>query len=554
MHESSEQLGSPERWRRIRRVTGVAAVALAGAALVTACGSSSSSGGGESGEAGSHTLNIGVAGDPETLDPEWGQAQRANETLKNIYAQWTKFETVDSGEGYLRADLSKDPVGDALESYEVSKDGKNVKMTVRQGIKMPDGTPINADTFVYKTDRMLGMKAGSVFDLNVLGITKKTEIKKTGEYTLEFNLPKPSPIVGQMLRDQDAGLVNPASVKENSTKDDPWGTKWLARTGAPTGAYMIDSYQPGTQLILKANPNYWGDKPYFDRVVVRVIPSNENRSQLLRNGTIDIAEDLSGDAINRFKDTDGVKVVSVPSIGQTQLGFVTNKKPFDNVKLRQAIAAAIPYQQLVDEVLGGDAQVAQGIWPQNSAWFDKATATPNTTDPAKAKQLLSEAGASDLSFTVQMSDGDADAEALAVPIQTALKQVGVEMKISKLPAAQFQENLVAGKADAWIRSGMGSYVDDPYYAGFLYFADGAAVNWYKYDNPEVTKLVDGLGSTVDRDARTKLAAELQAKLNADVPAIALAEPSYRLPVRSDISGVLWEPDSLLTYKYLKRAG
>lgn len=532
--------------------------ALLVALVFAACGSNNSSGGTStsggngSGGAGGRTLTIGVAGDPETLDPEWGQAQRANEVLKNIYAQWTKYETIDSGEGFLRADLGKDPVGEAIESYEVSEDGLTVSIKLRPDIKLPDGSPINADTFMYKTERMLEMKAASAFDLNVLGITKPSEITKVSDTEIEFKLPRPSPIVGQMLRDQDAGIIDPKAVKENSTDEDPWGTKWLARNGAPTGAYQIADYQPGTQLVLETNPSYWGDKPYFDRVVLRVIPSSDNRSQLLRDGTIDVAADLSSDAVNRLKDVDGVKVVSVPSISQVQLGFVTNKKPFDNVKLRQAIAAAIPYEELVTNVLGGEAAVAKGLWPQNSAWFS-GTTPANTTDVDKAKQLLSEAGVGDgFSFTVEISDTDADAEALAVPIQTALKAAGIEMKISKVPNAKFVENLTAGSSEAWIRSGMGSYVDDPYYMGYLYWGSEAAVNWYKYSDPATDKLVDDLGAELDRDKRKALAGELEAKLNADVPAVVLAEPNYRLPVRQDINGVLWEPDGLLTYKYLTR--
>src|SRR5207247_5935507 len=86
---------------------------------------------------GSTTLTIGVASDPQTLDPEWGQAARANETIKNIYAQWVRYKRVDSKRGYLLADL-KNVEGEALESFTVSRDGRTIRAKVRKAM-LPSG-------------------------------------------------------------------------------------------------------------------------------------------------------------------------------------------------------------------------------------------------------------------------------------------------------------------------------------------------------------------------------------------------------------------------------
>ena len=211
------------------------------------------------------------------------------------------------------------------------------------------------------------MNAGSVFDFNILGLTKLSQVKKTGPYTVTVKLPHASPILGPMLRDQDAGLVESALVKKNATKSDPWGHSWLARTGgAASGAYVIAQNTPGTRLTLKANPNYWGPKPYFTTVILQVIPNSQTRSLLLKNGSIDIAEDLSLDDASRLQGSSGVRLLSMPSIAQDVLGFVMDKKPFDDVRVRQAVAYAIPYDQIVTQVLRGQAKVAKGVWPRNS--------------------------------------------------------------------------------------------------------------------------------------------------------------------------------------------
>src|SRR5205814_56226 len=111
---------------------------------------------------GSTTLTIGVASDPQTLDPEWGQAARANETIKNIYAQWVRYKRVDSKRGYLLADL-KNVEGEALESFTVSRDGRTIRAKVRKAT-LPSGKPLTADDFVYKVQRSIGVNGGSVFD------------------------------------------------------------------------------------------------------------------------------------------------------------------------------------------------------------------------------------------------------------------------------------------------------------------------------------------------------------------------------------------------------
>jgi peptide/nickel transport system substrate-binding protein len=500
---------------------------------------------------GGTTLTIGVSSDPQTLDPERGQALRANETIKNIYAQWVRYQPVDTGRGYLKADLSKPVVGEALESIRVTNGGRTVRATVRRAT-LPSGKPLTADDFLYKVKRALGENFGSVFDFNILGIKKPSQVTKTGSRSFVMHLPHASPILGPMLRDQDAGIVDTSVVKAHTAAGDPWASKWVALHGAPTGAYVIASWTPGTRLVLKANPRYWGPKPYFKQVVLQVVPSSDDRVLLLKNGSIDIAEELSADAATRLKGASGVKLLSVPSVNQDLLGFVTDKPPFDDVKVRQAIAYALPYDQLAKTVLRGEALVAKGVWPQNSVWFQKAP-WPYKYDKAKAKAVLAESGQKNgFSFTVEVSQGDADAQALAIPVQTALRDIGITMNIKALAASEFQAHLGQRSMQAWIQSNLGSYVDDPYYQCFLWYATTAVINWFKYSNPAVDKANAQFANAPSASVKKRLALEVQTQLNKDVPAISLGEPNFLLPMRDDIAGFLYEPDGLVTYRTLRR--
>lgn len=534
--------------RDFLRLTGGATASVASASLLLellqACSNSPAT-------PSTNTLTIGIAGDPDTLDPEFGQANRNNELIKNRYAQWARYSPVDAGGGNLKADLGN-VIGDALESFSVDADGVTVHMKVRQA-KFASGNDMTSDDFVYKVQRALGVpNAGTAFVFNIIGVSKADQVTKGGTYDLTVKLAHASPILGPMLRDQDAGIIDTAVLKQHVTSDDPWGQKWLAKNSAGGGAYTVSSWTPGTKMVLKANPNYWGPKPYFDTVLLQEIPSSDDRVLLLKNGTIDIAADLSSDAATRLKGQSGINVISAPTIAQDMFGFVCNRPPFNNVQVRQAIAYAIPYDQLVNTILRGEAKVAKGVFPQNSIWFTNE-AYPYTNDPAKAKAMLAAAGHSNLTFTVEIRDSDADAQALAVPVQSALQQIGVTMNISKLASAQFQQHLGQGAAQAWIQSGLGAFVDDPFYQCFLWYATKAVINWFKYSSPVVDSINDQLQSELDVTKRKSLGSQLQKQLNQDVPYISLGEPNFLLPVRSNITGFLYEPDSLLTYRYFKRS-
>jgi peptide/nickel transport system substrate-binding protein len=536
--------------RDFLKLGGATAAAAFGAPLLAACSGSSSSG--TSSSAASGRLVIGVAGDPTTLDPGTASQALANEIIKNTYAQWTKYAVTDTGKGYLQAD-STHTAGDALASYTVDSDGVTVHCTVRSA-KFPSGNPVTADDFIYTAKRALATKQGPVFDFNTIGITDPGQLTKVSDTEFTMKLAAPSAILGPMLRDQDAGLLDAKAIAAHATTDDPWALKWMAANSLGGGAYLLDSFKQGSQVVLKADPAYWGAKPHFTSIVLQEVASPDDRALLLKNGTIDIAEGLSLDGASQLAGAAGVKLYDIPSRNQDLFGLVQTHAPFDDVRVRQAVAYAIDYASLAKNVLKGYASAPKAVWPQNSVYFDAAQTWPYSYDPAKAKSLLAAAGhASGLSFTCEVNTDDADANALAVSVQTALAQVGVTMNIAKVAAATFQQHLTQKSMQAWIYSGLGDYVDDPYYHLFLWFTSTANLNWFGFVNTGLDALAAQLHTELDLTKRKALAGQAQQILNDQLPAIVLSEPHFVLPTRSDIGGLLIEPDLLLRYNTLTRS-
>src|SRR5690606_19414288 len=136
---------------------------------------------------------------------------------------------------------------------------------------------------------------------------------------------------------------------------DPWATEWKAKNEAASGEYYVERHRPGVETVLRAHPDYWGGKPYFERVVLKVVPSSANRALLLQRGSVHIARDLSIDEIESLRDAPGVKVVSAPTRDQYHLGLNNKKGPFKDPKVRQALSYAVPYEEIVKNVFKDEA-------------------------------------------------------------------------------------------------------------------------------------------------------------------------------------------------------
>ncbi|MFT4122774.1 MAG: ABC transporter substrate-binding protein [Microbacteriaceae bacterium] len=527
------------------------AIALATAAGLTLASCSSGTGTATSSDD-DRTLVIGVSGDPATLDPGNASESIANEIIKNTYFQWTKYG-VTEGDDYGISDTSE-ILGEAA-SYELSDDGLTASFTITDGATFPSGNPITSDDFIYTVQRALATNTGPVFIFNTAGITDVSQVQKVDDTHFTITLPAPSPMFGMLLRDQDASVLDSVEIASHATDDDPWATDWMAQNSLGGGAYTLESYDAGNQVVLEKNPDYPdADDVYFDTVVLQIIPSETDRAQLLANGTLDIAEGLSADAISNLEGTDGVKILDVPSRAQNYVGLVESFEPFSDVRVREALSHAVPYEELAEDVGEGYTQEPQGLWPQNSASFDDSLDTSVTTEDLDlAQQLLDEAGYGDgFEFTLDVSTSDTVGQALAVALQSNLAQIGVTMDINQLAPAAFSERTSAKEGQAFMVTGSSSYVDDPYYSAFLFYTSSAVLNRYDYSSDEVDSIADKLATELDTTTRQELSSQLQATLNADVPILSLGEPDYLLAMADDIDGFVLEPDSLLRFSTLSR--
>ncbi len=498
-----------------------------------------------------HVLTIAIAGDIETLDSDFSHFQRSNEVNYNTQDQWFLYGTTTSPEGYTFYDPSQIE-GSAIESWEVSDDGKTIDLKVREGIKFNHtGNPVTADDFIYYFDRGVETKSGWLWNIKMANIESW---EKTGDYEFSIHFSEPSPFFFYLFRDQSQVPVDSVEVQKHATDDDPWATKWKAKNEAASGEFYVEKWTPGVEMVLRANKDYWAGAPYFDKVVLKIVPSSAERVLLLQQGVVDIAEQLSITELDGLRDVEGVKVLSVPTRNQYHLGLNNTIEPFDNKLVRQAMSYAVPYDTIVEDVFMGRATKSLSPVAAHGQFHD-GTMWPYEFDLDKAKEMLAEAGYPDgFDCTLNIQAGDPIVEELAILVQSTWKEIGVNVTIEKLPAAVFAEGMDNRTHQAWLRDLLW-YVDDPAYIGKGFYQSDVVLNWMAYSNPELDKTVEEMAllwKPEDREKKAALAKEMQRILIEDAPTLLLGDVNFELAVREDIEGYVQLPDNLLWYYPLRR--
>ena len=292
------------------------------------------------------------------------------------------------------------------------------------------------------------------------------------------------------------------------------------------------------------NTDNWagGPLPKIKRVIWRMVPQSGNRRALLERGDADISYDLPNKDFVELKDSGKLNIVSTPySNGVQYIGMNVKNPPFDNLKVRQAVAYALPYQKIMDAVLFGLAGPMYGAkpgdplktaWPQPHAY---------TTDVAKAKQLLAEAGypngfETTLSFDLGFAVIN---EPLCVLVQEGLAQVGIKLTINKVPGANWRGELLK-KEMPLISNFFSGWLDYPEYFFFwCYSGQNAIFNTPSYVNKEMDAFIDGAYAAAAVGQSEKYAKDVKgfiSKAYHEVPRVPIFQPYLNVATQKNISG------------------
>jgi peptide/nickel transport system substrate-binding protein len=465
----------------------------------------------------------------------------------------------------------KKTLADGVESYdrdkfepELAEDwnatSTSVTFKLRKDATFHDGTPITAKDVKWSFDRAVSVGGFPTFQMKAGSLEKPEQFVAVDERTFRVDF-----IRKDRLTMPDLAVIVPAVyhselIKKNATEKDPWGLEYTKTNIAGGGAYKVASWQSGNEVVFERNENWKsGPLPKVRRIVWRTVPSAGNRRALVERGDADISFDLPNKDFAELRQGGKVTVAVTPiGNGIGYIGMNCKNPPFNNVKVRQAVAYAIPYQKIMDAVLFGLANPMFGAKPDAPIAIAWPQPHPYNTDLGKAKALLAEASypngfETTLSFDLGFSVVN---EPLCILVQESLGQIGIKATINKIPGANWRNELLK-KEMPLISNFFSGWLDYPEYFFFwCYHGQNAVFNTMSYQDKDMDALIDTARKAAaegDMAAYEKSVRGFVEKSFTEVPRIPLFQPTLGVALQKNISGYRYWFHRQLDYRSLAKA-
>ena len=508
-----------------------------------------------------HTMVIAAPATPQSLDHEFDVSLGTIDSVGGLYDNLLEYEKVPDKNApeALREDISVHTdrpynlalKGKLAEKWEVSPDGMVGRFTLRQGVKSNWGNELTAEDVKWTWDRKLHLSGLGPFQTGVLGITKEEQIQVDSKYVISFHVPKPNPLLLKQMVNLSNPVYDATKCKQVASSDDPWAHKFLENNTAGFGPYVVSQLTRGQQAVFKARTDYYRGKPYMDTVIFKEVPTSATRLSLLQGGSVDIAQFLQPLEYITLTKAPGVKVDAVPASFAIWIELNAKIKPFDNVKVRQALNYALPRDEILKTVYQSLADKQTGCIPKIYPDFTDKFWNYDT-DLDKAKALLSEAGmAQGFNSVLSYNAGDPVQEPIAILYQTSLRKIGVEITLNKVPAATFYD-FVTKREQPMLFYLDSPWVPEPGYSTQLYFNSKSYVDYSNYVNPEVDQLIKSGLETLDPNTRLETYTKVQQIVMSEAPWGFIAWPRYVLARRANLKGFTYYTSNNLRFQDFHR--
>ena len=485
-------------------------------------------------------LIIAQAGDVATIDNQQSVGPAKNATIQIYDWQLLRFKSVLGPKGKTLSVHPRDMIPGIIVAWKAipNNDGSCIqKMRIRPGAVFHSGNPVTAHDLKYAWIRRAALgrdlhhrQLGAMYTYKE-GLNES--IKIIDDLNLEVKTKKCMPLFYDTTATHKT-YFDSKLVKENSTSEDPWGLKFVAKNDAGSGPFTIKDWKVGNEMVLERFENYYGPRPPIDKMIFKTVPDLSSRVLLLKNGDIDIALNIPQRELNHLKKDPNINVVSAPSGNKLFIGMSNNLEPFNNKNVRLALTYAFPYEAVFKSVFTTGAQKLYGPIPTGVE--GALSKRMYSTDLKKAKNLLNQANlGNNINLTIKWQTGNPTHEKIAILFKDNLKKIGVNLKIQQLPVGQFSTGIRSKKLDFFVTESL-AWVLTPEYIGSLNYVSKNAWNTVSYSNKRVDELVEKALNEANNQKRLKLNIEMQEIILSDVPYIYVAQPDFQLAMRANIVG------------------
>ncbi len=455
--------------------------------------------------------------DITTLDPAQSFEFAGSDVLRNLYGKLVNFDPLDLDAGYQP---------DLAESWTVSDDGRTITFTMKDGLSFQSGNPVRAEDAEFSLQRVVILNKTPSFILTQFGFTPENvaeTIKADGNtlsittdkrYATSFVLNCLTATIGSIV-DKDLVMANEA--------DGDMGNLWLATNSAGSGAYSLVGWKPNESVSLQSNADFHGGAPAMERVIVRHVQESATQRLMLERGDIDVARNLNPEDVAGVRDAAGV-VVTDELRGRLMYISLNQKHPvLSKPEVRQAIKYLVDYEGMQNSFLNGQYTIHQNFLPRT--YLGAVDENPFSLNIDKAKELLAAAGVDGLEIEVGVREAQERIE-IAQSLQNTFAQAGITLNITVGTAKAILARYRARDLDMYMGAWGPDYPDPHTNAGtFAYNPDNSdeagatgLLAWRNgWDTDGLTALVDAAVVEGDRDVRSTMYADIQAKFRDMAP-------------------------------------
>ncbi|HEY7138674.1 MAG TPA: ABC transporter substrate-binding protein [Methylomirabilota bacterium] len=442
-------------------------------------------------------------------------------------------------------------------SWTVSPDGTTYTFKLRPGVKFTSGNPLTANDVRFSMRRLKNLKDNPAFFMDPV-----KDVQAVDDLTVKIVLAAPDASFLAALAAVPFGVADSKVVMAkggtdaDDAKDKDKATEWLNNQSEGSGPYKLTSFTKNVEAVLERNPNYWGKKPYFAKVIVKHVANGTTQREMVERGDADVAHDFDPDIVAKVTQGPRIKVVEGLSMNQVYMGVNVSpevSKELSDKRVRQAVAYAIDYDGIVKGLARGAGERPSTMIPLGIIGGDKSLARQR--DVGKAKQLLAEAGYPNgvelkLAYWTAPLLG-VPADPLAAKLQADLAQAGIKVTLDPKERSVSLAEYRAGKPQLMLATWSPDYLDPDPYADAFYGA-GPVPKRVHYSNPKVKDIIATAKKEQDRKKREALYMELNKIALEDVPEIMLLQTKSYVGLNPAIKGYAIHPIWFVTIANLSR--